>query len=214
MPYTKINWQDLPSTSTPLDATNLNKMDSELEKLSCKEITQTGEDLNDYKTRGLYWFGSTNPSNRPANIAGWLEVIEYNNRYVRQIWHRSSSINGTAEFETYIRFTNDYGANWSTWKKITMGEVFDNAIQEIPTGANLNNYTTPGTYRCPNGTTSQSLSNCPAGNVGFKLVVECTSGGERYRQTIYANRLSGDLTYIRHNNGSWGNWYTVTMTQA
>lgn len=33
MSYTKTNWENLPSTNTPLNATNLNKIENELEKL-------------------------------------------------------------------------------------------------------------------------------------------------------------------------------------
>lgn len=32
MAYTRVNWQDLPSTTTPINATNLNKMDSALKE--------------------------------------------------------------------------------------------------------------------------------------------------------------------------------------
>ena len=32
MAYTRINWQDLPSTATPRNATNLNKMDSAIKE--------------------------------------------------------------------------------------------------------------------------------------------------------------------------------------
>ena len=33
MAYTKTNWQDFPSTNTPLNTSNLNKIENELEKL-------------------------------------------------------------------------------------------------------------------------------------------------------------------------------------
>lgn len=55
MAYTRINWQDLPSTSTPRNATNLNKMDSAIkdhdDKLSGNtsmgSIKTTGVAIND-----------------------------------------------------------------------------------------------------------------------------------------------------------------------
>lgn len=37
MAYSKTNWQDLPSTTTPLNATNLNKIENQLEILSSTE---------------------------------------------------------------------------------------------------------------------------------------------------------------------------------
>lgn len=36
MAYSKTNWQDLPSTTTPLNATNLNKIENELSDLDNK----------------------------------------------------------------------------------------------------------------------------------------------------------------------------------
>ena len=36
MAYTKTNWQDLPNTTTPINSTNLNKIENELEALDTK----------------------------------------------------------------------------------------------------------------------------------------------------------------------------------
>ena len=43
MAYTKVNWEDLPSTNTPLNATNLNKMDT--------QIKQNETDISELDTR-------------------------------------------------------------------------------------------------------------------------------------------------------------------
>lgn len=45
MSYTKTNWQDLPNTTTPINATNLNKIETELETLDNYSIYSTTENL-------------------------------------------------------------------------------------------------------------------------------------------------------------------------
>ena len=40
MAYTKTNWQDLPSTNTPVNATNLNKIETELKFLDDNAIQE------------------------------------------------------------------------------------------------------------------------------------------------------------------------------
>ena len=130
----------------------------------------------------------------------------YNNQLYKCNTQITTPENWTAAHWTQTKVSNEL--------EEVVERVFEASSKDIPSNSDLNNYTTPGTYRCPTGTVSQTLSNNPAGNVGFKLIVECTSSSERYRQTIYANRISGDLTYVRHYNGSWGNWYKFNMTQA
>ena len=207
-------WDVTHWTETNIDEEIKNIDNAKIEKPV--DITATGQNCNDYKSSGIYTFMTANalPSNSPASgMYGWLQVIaNSNSSTVRQIWHRHATQDGIVEYETYIR---ELKSNvWSNWKKVTMGEIFGNADQTIPTNSDLNNYVTPGTYRCATGTIAATLTNAPTTNVGFKLVVECTSGAERYRQTVYANRISGDLTYVRHYNGSWGNWYKFDMTQV
>ena len=40
MAYSKTNWQDLPSTATPLSASNLNKIENELESLDINKVNK------------------------------------------------------------------------------------------------------------------------------------------------------------------------------
>lgn len=45
MAYSKTNWQDLPSTTTPLNATNLNKIENELSDLDSNKVNKNGDTL-------------------------------------------------------------------------------------------------------------------------------------------------------------------------
>ena len=46
--YTRVNWEDSPSTNTPISAENLNKMDKGIEDAhkKCTEISETIDDLS------------------------------------------------------------------------------------------------------------------------------------------------------------------------
>ena len=46
--YTRVNWEDSPSTNTPISAENLNKMDKGIEDAhkKCTEISETISDLS------------------------------------------------------------------------------------------------------------------------------------------------------------------------
>ena len=64
MAYTKINWENLPSTNTPVNATNLNHMDQGIYDANDKNIItaktlsdytiQTTDTVEDVKTFSLY----------------------------------------------------------------------------------------------------------------------------------------------------------------
>lgn len=55
MAYTKTNWQDLPNTTTPINATNLNKIENELELLDRKSILTIQPSSNTtYSSTGQY----------------------------------------------------------------------------------------------------------------------------------------------------------------
>lgn len=58
MVYTRVNWEDLPSTNTPINAINLNKMDAGIKENDDKLTGAKGIEntiyANDFKCRNLY----------------------------------------------------------------------------------------------------------------------------------------------------------------
>lgn len=89
MAYTKTNWQDLPSTSTPVNATNLNKMETGIEdahKLVSNGIlaTITGNNVSLTSTDTLTLtlvqqeqvgnYFSISGGGIKCSRAGWLEI--------------------------------------------------------------------------------------------------------------------------------------------
>ncbi len=87
----------------------------------------------------------------------------------------------------------------------------------IPSGANLNAYTTPGSYRCETNAIAASLLNCPVVN-GFRMEVVSTIASEStgyQRQHIFPNNNDGTF-YMRRrgskSSGAWGDWYVFQGT--
>lgn len=75
-------------------------------------ITQTGKNLNDYKTKGTYIFTSTyTPYNIPKGNQGTLIVTGKNPNFVKQIWMCTET-----NPEIFTRnFTN---SSWSEWRSV------------------------------------------------------------------------------------------------
>lgn len=125
MAYTRVNWENLPSTNTPVNATNLNKMDAGIKTLDTGKldkamtVTTANTNLNDYKSDGEWYFGvDYTPTNIPAGVNGWLKVMTGNQQgdnIAKQIWYRHGTPNGN-DYETYVRTFS--GNTWSSWRRL------------------------------------------------------------------------------------------------
>ena len=91
----------------------------------------------------------------------------YNSIYMRSYWGSSG---------------------WTAWSKIALasgnGSVYANG-ESIASGADLNNYTTPGNYYSADSTVSASLSNAPSVGAGFRLEVKTTISSTVLVQVAY-----------------------------
>lgn len=84
----------------------------------------------------------------------------------------------------------------------------------IPENADLNNYTTDGTYRADSAAIAATLTNCPVSSTAFKMKVEHlhSTANDRIRQTIYQH-IQTSNTYVRTcQSGTWGEWQMVDTT--
>ena len=78
MAYTRVNWQDSPSTATPISASNLNKMDKGIKDLedSLATVATTGDyddlidtpNLSTVATSGSYNDLTNKPQEHLVNI--------------------------------------------------------------------------------------------------------------------------------------------------
>lgn len=78
----------------------------------------------------------------------------------------------------------------------------------IESNTDLDNLTTSGIYGCPNATTAATLSNNPAGNINFSMIV-MNKGSGTYVQAIFV----GSVIYTRTKTSTaWNSWYKFTGT--
>ena len=150
MAYNKTVWKDLPNETTPVNASNLNKIEDELSALdqvaNINIVTDQSADLNSYTNEGNYFFGSSSPTNAPeSNSYGWLIVLPNARKtIVKQIWLRSASINGMNEYKTFIRLYTS--STWSNWKQVQMGG--DSGWLNLPLASGITQYASSDQYKC------------------------------------------------------------------
>lgn len=81
----------------------------------------------------------------------------------------------------------------------------------IPSGADLNTYTSVGTYHSPSAAVSGSLSNTPITGLGFKLAVLRTGYASTYMMQLAFYGGAQPRIYARTNSaGTWSDWYEIT----
>ena len=89
MAYTRVNWKDLPSTETPINAENLNKMDKAIKDNDDKLLGNTS--MGNIKTAGIsindknlyYEYGTFTPSIRGETTEGTASYTLRTGNYVR-----------------------------------------------------------------------------------------------------------------------------------
>lgn len=91
----------------------------------------------------------------------------------------------------------------------------DDTTHLIPEGADLNDYITPGAFRCQTSAIAASLSNAPGyTSAGFRLIVSATSTNSGTIQVAVFNSGVGRLWFrIRTADSTWGDWRHI-MTDS
>lgn len=116
--------------------------------------------------------------------------------------------NNSTKLATTAFVTNDLKAN--------VPLLADAFAEAIPSGADLNDYNTQGTYRSTSGSITDSLSNCPVTGIAFKLIVsQCGYNSILYGIQILMTSL--ERVYVRSSAstvGSWRQWKRVAFTDS
>ena len=85
---------------------------------------------------------------------------------------------------------------------------------ELPANADLNSYTTVGVYYSPTGARSETISNTPVTNAGYKLIVaQAGYTGTTYLvQIAILGAASNQCIYMRNRTTSaWSGWRCLTQ---
>lgn len=103
----KINFQDLPNETTPINATNLNQMQTNIDNAKVEvSSTLNGVDLNTVKDQTAFYY-CNDCTNRPIASNGYFFVQRLNNNYIRQEY--TTAVSNLK----YIRTCNN--GTWTDW---------------------------------------------------------------------------------------------------
>ena len=135
----KIKFQNLPSTTTPVNATNLNAIQTNVETAlngkTDREYLGNNPNINNLKTSGSY--GIYNCSQAPTTNIGTLEVIQYTADWILQ------RFTDLSKHQIYER-TFYGGTTWSSWRRIYNATIlYDNdtgSDTSVSLSDNLENY--------------------------------------------------------------------------
>lgn len=179
------------------------------------------DDLHTDDTCGVYWLncGDTGiTGTKPTESGqGLLLVKRQDSTYYRQVY---ISVTGTTETSAF-RWYKANTAQWDTWQTASLQTSLDNKLDlytgtKIESNADLNTFTTPGTYFCVNTATAATLVNSPLSTVGFRLEVSRNGyNTDNYLvQTIQAVSTSVVVIYKRGMSirGTWGAWVKEATT--
>lgn len=106
MAYTRVNWEDLPSTDTPINAENLNKMDEGINDVTEKvdryvNLRYDGQNLDDFKD----WLVNT------ATSGSYFVTLSLNGAISCAIVQKAN-----VNYLSFIHFS--YGVNAKQYKYI------------------------------------------------------------------------------------------------
>lgn len=87
-------------------------------------------------------------------------------------------------------------------------DTLDASSRQIPSGSNLNNYTTAGVYTCESAGLAETLGNCPFTSGSFVLVVRYAESTSSFIQWIIGCcTTAAQVWYVRNCvNGAFGAW--------
>lgn len=90
--------------------------------------------------------------------------------------------------------------------------ILGNGATSISENADLNDYTTPGAYRCPNATTAGTITNRPhksAFQLWYVSPFNTQADRVNYGVQIAVGHLFGIMYRLHAGEGNWGNWTSV-----
>lgn len=160
-------------------------------------------------------------SNYIADSSGQWILQPSNNVFVN-VYTKSETDALLAEYQPLLTFGTQTvrdstdsltsGAIWSSvWDQILGLNTFTN----LAAGDDLNDFMTPGVYRCTNSVTAGQLVNMPstlAQQAGGRLIVFNVGGSGRYIQ-LYIS--AGARFWLRSNlSAGWQPWYEYAGTQV
>ena len=193
MSYTKTVWEDLPSTDTPLNATNLNNIEDGIEDIDqeVEGVSQSlGVDTNTYDNTATYSVGD--------------KVI-----YENKIYECNTDISTAEDFDSSKWDLVPVIDNMKINNKLLSSTIVDT------TNTDLNDYKTSGIYYFR---VDYAPTNRPTGSNGWLEVFTGEQGGDIVVKQIWyrhgtPNSTDWD-TYVRTYSGGWSDWKKYVDTNT
>ncbi|MCI8454152.1 MAG: hypothetical protein HFE84_06010 [Lachnospiraceae bacterium] len=184
---------------------SVNSLNSDLAaKLGYVRMLTSADDLDDLFTNGVYYYPTSSvPQNAPFQNAAIVEVFGSLSPSVQKIQRVTRyGVSG----QTAFRPRSD--TRWEAWTHGGNSYSLDAAVQ-IPEGADLNDYVTPGNYLCNSTEIAKTLKNCPFTSAGFVLHVERVTGGSTenfIKQKIVGNSSTSEEYWRNKVSTAWKPW--------
>ena len=89
--------------------------------------------------------------------------------------------------------------------------IFGNGATSIPENSDLNDYTIPGAYRCPNAATAGTITNRPnksAFQLWYISPYSAKTDRDNWGIQIAFGNVFG-IKYRRQSDGDWTDWTSV-----
>lgn len=139
--------------------------------------------------------------------------ITYEDKVKRDVSTIDDKYKVTAEDMNQIKSTVNSNATQldNVEKSAKSNAVLSVTGEIIPSGSDLNDYTTLGTFSSDTTANSETLINCPHKSSGFKLIVEYLHDISRIRQKIEANDSYSTTYYRTFTINGWGEWKKVLL---
>ena len=110
----KINFTNLPSTTTPVNATNLNLLQDNVDngKLEKKVSSFTG-DYNNLTDIGFYYVDGSSTNGPATGFSHYVTVYKLSDNFICQVAYR---VTATA-YTQYIFIRQRYSGTWTSWAR-------------------------------------------------------------------------------------------------
>ena len=154
--------------------------------------SMTSGSLDDITISGTRYCTSSVTGGPVSSVAMMVETNYYSSSYKTQT---ATILSGTYTGCVYMRYYES--STWSIWyRNLGVGSPYIS-------NANMNNFTTSGTYYCGTSSTNGPMSNVAS-------ILEVVRGHDNYiiqRCTVLTSGIRQNVTYQRiRNNGTWYKW--------
>lgn len=178
-------------------------------KLGYVRMLTSADDLDGLFANGVYYYPTSSvPQNAPFQSAAIVEVFGSLSPSAQKIQRVTRyGVSG----QTAFRPRSD--TRWEAWTHGGNSYSLDAAVQ-IPEGADLNDYATPGNYLCSSAGIAKTLKNSPVDYSGFVLHVERVTGGVTTsfaKQRIAANSSTSEEYWRNKRSTFWTPWQTIAF---